>query len=138
MSEFSLEQKEKFAKAWVNIDDPFAAALSLFHENDHDGRVLALKMASFLTKDPETLELVKKYRNTDEELESLPSKGKFAREVWQVANSLSPLAFPDEKLKFMRLFAETLGYVGTKGNVEINNNNVQELPTAPVYNVVSE
>jgi hypothetical protein len=68
-------------------------------------------------------------------LTGLPSKGEFARAIWN--QTKTPLD-PEDKLKYFRLLGETLGYVGTKGAVEINNTNATQLPSAPVYEVVDK
>ena len=98
----------------------------------------ALLMVKWLTSDERVQSKIKHLKTTEADLNGLPSKGEFTRLLLKQTNSVQ--CDNDTKLKYFRLIGETLGYVGAKGAIEINNNNAnsQELPKAPVYEVVKE
>lgn len=98
----------------------------------------ALLMVKWLTNDERVQSRIRHLKTTEADLTGLPSKGEFARML--LSQTKSVMCDDDTKLKYFRLIGETLGYVGAKGAIEINNNNAnsQELPTQPVYEVVKQ
>lgn len=98
----------------------------------------ALLMVKWLTNDPRVQKRIAHLKTTEADLNGLPTKGEFARILLKQTQAVQ--CDDETKLKYFRLIGETLGYVGAKGAIEINNNNAnsQELPKTPVYEVVKE
>jgi hypothetical protein len=136
---FTDEEAAEYAKQLLVAESPIEAARAacenILGEFDIKVGGRSLLMVKWLTDDPRVTSRLSDLRNSDADLTGLPSKGEFARAIWN--QTKTPLD-PEDKLKYFRLLGETLGYVGTKGAVEINNNNTAQLPSAPVYEVVDK
>lgn len=128
------EEKERFTAAWVEYNDPFKAALSLFSEGDTENTPRALLMATTLPNDVYVLKLKNEMLNGGKDCEGLPTKGQFARAVIEMTNNdRIPIT---EKRHLLRLYAEVMGFV-VKPN-EGEKTTSKALPSAPVYKIVNK
>lgn len=140
--QFTEEEINEYASQLLTAQSPIEAARltceKLMGEFDPGVGGRALLMVRWLTNSDAVQNKIAHLKTTDADLKGLPSKGEFAR---MLLNQTKAVQCDDEtKLKYFRLIGETLGYVGAKGAIEINNNNAnsQELPKAPIYEIVKE
>lgn len=129
---FSNEEKERFTAAWVEYNDPFKAALSLFPADDSESTPRALLMATSLPNDVYVLKLKNEMLNGGKDCDGLPTKGQFARSIIEMTNSdRIPIT---EKRHLLRLYAEVMGFVVKPNEGETAKS--KPLPSAPVYKIV--
>lgn len=105
--DYGTEDKKAFAKAWLQLDNPFQAALSLFP----DSAGIALQLAHLWINDPE-VKIEKERLLNDGGAEAktvLPSKEKQALAVWALANDEKRPT--EERLKAHRLYAELRSFI---------------------------
>jgi hypothetical protein len=140
--EFTDEEINEYANQLLTAQSHMEAAIAvcekIMGEFDPGVGGRALLMVKWLTDDVRVQSKVSHLKTTEADLKGLPSKGEFARILLKQTKNVQ--CDDEVKLKYFRLIGETLGYVGAKGAVEINNNNAnsQELPKAPVYEVVEK
>jgi hypothetical protein len=117
------EQKAKieFAKGIVSGETPFAVATRLFPSDTG----LALRICNEWQRDEYVLSEVANLLDAGH-VADIPSKESFALFVFNAAKSIKSA---DDKIKFLRLFAEVSGYI-TKGETKVDltiNNKVMTI-----------
>jgi len=111
-----LAAKEKFARLLLKEpSDPFAVALKVFP----DDTKRALWVANNWPTDPEVLGLQEKATEDEGELAFLPTKGRLAREVWDMMHDKYTDAATFAKLG--KLYAEIMGLI-EKPQVAVTTN----------------
>lgn len=116
-----LEEKEKFAIAFLDFKDPFKAALFVCEGMPTQK---ALKMATEWQNDLEVKGFIKAIKDKEESIENLPSKKELAESIW---NKMQSCRHPDDFQKLAKLYAEVRGFIEKPDNkpvVTINQNRV--------------
>lgn len=138
--EFTEEEIELFAQNILRSTEIFEAAVKtaekICGEYSTQSGAKALLYAKVLFSSDELQARLKELREDGSDMEGLPSKAEYARNLWALATDKGLDA--DTRHKYMRLYGEAMEYVGPKNSTTINNNNKQELPANPLYHVVKE
>lgn len=116
-----LEQKEKFAQALLDCNEPFKAALYICNgmPTQH-----ALKIATDWPNDPEVKGFIKAIKDKEESIDTLPNKKDLAQAIW---DKMEACRFPEDYAKLAKLYAEVRGFIEKPDNkpvVTINQNRV--------------
>lgn len=100
-----IEQKKAFAAALLKSpDDPFKAALDAFPEQTS----FALRVAQTWPNDAEVKKLLQELRDSGADLEALPTKADWLREIWDKARNTVD---PDDFQKLMKLYGDGRGFI---------------------------
>jgi len=116
-----LEEKEKFALAFLDFKDPFKAALFVCEGMPTQK---ALKMATEWPNDLEVKGFIKAIKDKEESIENLPNKKDLAQAIW---DKMESCRFPEDYAKLAKLYAEVRGFIEKPDNkpvVTINQNRV--------------
>lgn len=116
-----LEEKEKFANAFLEMKDPFKAALFVFEGMPTQK---ALKAATEWPNDPEVKGFIKAIKDKEESIDTLATKKDLAQDIW---DRMQNCRFPDDYSKLAKLYAEVRGFIEKPDNkpvVTINQNRV--------------
>lgn len=117
-----LEEKEQFAKFLLEVADPFKAALQLFTEQSDLHK--ALKVATEWPHDKDVKNFIKKIKENEDSIDTLPSKKELAQSIWE---KMEVCKYPKDYAKLAKLYAEVRGFIEKPDNkpiVNINQNRV--------------
>src|SRR6187431_1445418 len=98
-----LEKKEKFARALIDLVEPFKAALYICNDMPTQ---YALKIATEWPNDPEVKGFIKAIKDKEQSIDNLPNKKDLAEDIWARMESCR---FPEDYAKLAKLYAEVRG-----------------------------
>lgn len=124
------ELKAAFAALLLEHEEPFKAALIQFPTEKFAAQK-ALRVAMEWPKDPFVIEALKKLKESNAALAFLPDEAKYAKEVWETAQS----AFEHkDRIAALKLYGEIRGYIKNNSKIDANikTSNIVQVVATPL------